>query len=653
MRIHFENTTHLARVAKTLRKTLLARDIDVPLGKCHDTVARMSGYANWHEVTQTVGKQGAQISSVPDDLATEAEKAERHGQYLGVLQAGGLPQDLARELLKEISPTLRRVSCPDADASFLLEGTQFEGFDLSPAVIANLPGLLNLLRRVHHAAIHQPFWSERASWDGIETVHEDAVHIANQLRRSVANTWWGSAIALTLSHYEGRYSRLDEEAVAYDLSTALLVGGPGALSVALAGLSKREMQTVVANVSAQVGARVIQKSAEKGLIPGDYSDAYFHHNWGDEPWRVPKPFSIGDLGPDVWEPVFAPRPHQHGRVPEWQNVVEIKAVSSLDDEDARFLLANAKGAPSTAATLEFLGAGDARFIMLRQDDEDDWMPIAGCMVRRTFDKYYEGITIECLGTWGVEEANRVAHDGFHVPSFAEGVLVNAIGRMLDAEVRELEKVRKPGSKLPIRVIEDRSSVGIKIAPLIRASIDAGYFELERHLVPGRPLPSFDIVDLKQAVSELKAEPIPVWDAMINLSEHAEACAGFAPFVGFWDTPSGPVIDFDGKERRAADLITPAASRHWNVGAKILSAAIAQLMTFVSVPDPVLIVIMNTTTAYRQSLMMARQDYVALKAGKCQPFKVTLLLDDDEDDPNALMLDLISIFPNLMGADTHA
>jgi hypothetical protein len=98
MRINV-SINHVKMLAKRLKRSLAARGIEMKLSVCQNLVARLYGYAHYHEMHRT---QVACLSV--RDLEIDADTAAACRQYQkGVLTQAGFG-DVADALLDEIAP---------------------------------------------------------------------------------------------------------------------------------------------------------------------------------------------------------------------------------------------------------------------------------------------------------------------------------------------------------------------------------------------------------------------------------------------------------------------------------------------------------------------------------------------------------------------
>ncbi len=306
MRVAFDNVTHPSRVAKSLRKSLLSRGLDIPLSRCQETLARMTGHADWHELA-AVAASGQQ-AAVPDALATATVRGARVRQYVAALRDASVPEPVAHAVLRDASPTASRlVPGQGADVAFIHAAhPALADVDLSPAAIANLPGLLNLLRRTHHAASVEPFWAARSSFTALGLVDPAAAALLSGMRRTIAHSWWGPSIVLALL----RMSDANDEATIGRERTnpavrAFLDGGVEAMSAELAAMEPVEVFSLVGKLVETCGVAALLAALEAGGIRGVDPTARAMgtdvFRWvRAAPWREPRPFSLQPFGTPVW-----------------------------------------------------------------------------------------------------------------------------------------------------------------------------------------------------------------------------------------------------------------------------------------------------------------------------------------------------------------
>jgi hypothetical protein len=103
MRLFFKNQTHAAGVAKSLLKHVAFPGSGLTLSRCQEIVARMYGYADWHDL---VANCSSQQPSPWDDKSTGDEIARRHSQYRDVLLSSGV--HFPQVVIDAIRPTALR-----------------------------------------------------------------------------------------------------------------------------------------------------------------------------------------------------------------------------------------------------------------------------------------------------------------------------------------------------------------------------------------------------------------------------------------------------------------------------------------------------------------------------------------------------------------
>jgi hypothetical protein len=103
MRIHFETATRPKKIAKRLKKTANERGIVLKLSKAQQSVARMYGYAHWHELHASLGRQ---TPSPLDGDISEAEVIARRAYQASTLAIElAVEIDIAVALVETVSPT--------------------------------------------------------------------------------------------------------------------------------------------------------------------------------------------------------------------------------------------------------------------------------------------------------------------------------------------------------------------------------------------------------------------------------------------------------------------------------------------------------------------------------------------------------------------
>jgi hypothetical protein len=269
VRIAFDNVTHPLRVAKSLRKSLKDRGIYIPLSRCQETLARMTGHVDWHELANVAGAGG--LGFIPDALAPLGTRAARQRQYHSELVSAGVPESKAHAVLAEAPPTGAKLPGPDVDAPFLLAAHPLlSGCDLSPKAVSAMPGFLNLMRRAHQAIAHEPFWSEKASWEVFGKVDPTAVALLNGMRRNLAHGWWGPAVALALLRHADACA---ESAVMRDEGhrsvSDFAVDGVEGMSTDLATCSQKEVAEGVRVLLQALGPCVLAAAAAGPAVGRD------------------------------------------------------------------------------------------------------------------------------------------------------------------------------------------------------------------------------------------------------------------------------------------------------------------------------------------------------------------------------------------------
>lgn len=103
MRFSFANSTHPMTIAKNLKKLL--PDKHPSLGKAQETVARLFGWSNWHELVSNI-KSGAGAPLKWDDEVPPEEASSREiilvGRLMDILNLGD--ESSARGLIRKLRP---------------------------------------------------------------------------------------------------------------------------------------------------------------------------------------------------------------------------------------------------------------------------------------------------------------------------------------------------------------------------------------------------------------------------------------------------------------------------------------------------------------------------------------------------------------------
>jgi hypothetical protein len=444
MRIEFANTTHPSRVAKSLKKALADNALDFTLSECQQIVARMGGYAGWHELAILAGRRNA---SPPDALVGVDERAERHRQYLAALVAAGAPDQAARRVVGHVSPTAARVARPAGDYAFMFG--EFPGLaklDLSRDVLAANPGLLNLVRRTHAAAAATPFWAEQAAWTAFRVASPQAADLLEGLRRSAAHSWWGPATMLALARFEAEARRSPLRLTAPFAATGIVEDkGVEGLSAALARMNEGDLLTMVSGMHAGLGVAVLEAAWKAGMLAGlayDDSNITFHSSIYS-PWQNPQPSQLTGPSAADWSN-FSPADghcYNHQVAGEMEGDYAIRVATQPDDEDVVRLLARAvRGPDADESALEFLGKPGGAMVLLGAKSRDGHVPVAGACLQKTVSVEERRTRAELRGLW---LANRKAG--------VEDMLVAAVACELKSDLEGWQEIVAPGAEIALEI----------------------------------------------------------------------------------------------------------------------------------------------------------------------------------------------------------
>src|SRR3712207_4049593 len=102
MRVHFQDTFHPLRVSKSLKRLLDEAGHPTKLSAAQALVARMLGYADWHELHKSAA---AQPPSPWDADADPEVVAGRRRQFVETLVHAGIPRATAERIIDDVRPT--------------------------------------------------------------------------------------------------------------------------------------------------------------------------------------------------------------------------------------------------------------------------------------------------------------------------------------------------------------------------------------------------------------------------------------------------------------------------------------------------------------------------------------------------------------------
>jgi hypothetical protein len=107
MRILFNGTGHPQNIAKAIKRSLATRGIEIGLRRCEEIFAKMTGYANWHELRIVSAR--IDVMSPLDEHAGAEAASNRREQFVHALAGhAGVDRDTAEEVVDQIRPMGRR-----------------------------------------------------------------------------------------------------------------------------------------------------------------------------------------------------------------------------------------------------------------------------------------------------------------------------------------------------------------------------------------------------------------------------------------------------------------------------------------------------------------------------------------------------------------
>jgi hypothetical protein len=106
-------TAHTTNIAKSLKRALAERGFALGLMRCRETVAKMFGYANFHELRVVSLRPDAQPHYENDFVVSDEVVAARRHQYVDRLcVATGLDRATAEDVVDAVNPTGKRKKRP-------------------------------------------------------------------------------------------------------------------------------------------------------------------------------------------------------------------------------------------------------------------------------------------------------------------------------------------------------------------------------------------------------------------------------------------------------------------------------------------------------------------------------------------------------------
>ena len=105
MRIHMRDLGRAKLVSKRMKQALEPFEPGIKLSKCQALVAKMFGYADWHEMMKT---HCLEAPSLDDRLISQTERDERRFVFIDRLVECGIDQSIARYLVAVLHPSAER-----------------------------------------------------------------------------------------------------------------------------------------------------------------------------------------------------------------------------------------------------------------------------------------------------------------------------------------------------------------------------------------------------------------------------------------------------------------------------------------------------------------------------------------------------------------
>jgi hypothetical protein len=100
---------HTTKIAKGLKRALADEGFELGLMRTRETVARMLGYANFHELRAVALREDCPARSQKDQEVSTEEAAARREQYVRTLSnVTGLDRAVAEKVVDAVNPTGQR-----------------------------------------------------------------------------------------------------------------------------------------------------------------------------------------------------------------------------------------------------------------------------------------------------------------------------------------------------------------------------------------------------------------------------------------------------------------------------------------------------------------------------------------------------------------
>jgi hypothetical protein len=122
MRVEFVGVGHPKQIGKSLKRALAARGTDIGLRTCEEIFAKMTGYANWHELRIVALRNDTRF--IKDEEAGEMIAAARRAQFVVKLaEHAGVSLPVAEAVVDAVRPTGMRVKREAPEASTAPHGS--------------------------------------------------------------------------------------------------------------------------------------------------------------------------------------------------------------------------------------------------------------------------------------------------------------------------------------------------------------------------------------------------------------------------------------------------------------------------------------------------------------------------------------------------
>jgi hypothetical protein len=116
VRIHMTNLERAKAVSKRMKQSLEPFEPSIKLSRCQALVARMFGYADWHELNKS---HALAQPTLDDEFIPKSQCAERSGTFIARLIECGIDANIARYLVEALHPTSERPAHHHTSESFL------------------------------------------------------------------------------------------------------------------------------------------------------------------------------------------------------------------------------------------------------------------------------------------------------------------------------------------------------------------------------------------------------------------------------------------------------------------------------------------------------------------------------------------------------